>query len=84
MTGIRKRKETLIFVLAAHRVSGMLEEEHVKQFTLMYQRARDMAELDQVTAVVRGYIDRWRTDNDRFSRVVRSCRDEDDLDAVET
>jgi hypothetical protein len=46
----------------------------------MYQRARSLGEQDQVKAALDHRIDGWKTDTDRYSRVLQNIAEARDKD----
>jgi predicted oxidoreductase len=78
--GLRERKNKLIVVLRAHVASKALTGEQAETFERMYRNARTPEEQDQVTAAVRHQLDGWKTEGDRYSRVLRDVFDVDSLD----
>jgi hypothetical protein len=69
VVGVRKRKNHLITVLKARALGGALTPEQVAQFELMYRRAVSVEEQDQVTKVIDGFINGWKTGSDVYSRL---------------
>jgi hypothetical protein len=76
---LRARKSHLILVLKAHVAGGTLTARQAAQFELMYRRARNDAEQDQVSAVVHEVTQGWRTGTDAYSRLLRAEKDMDPL-----
>lgn len=78
--GLRLRKEQLTVLLSGYVRAGYLTEEQEETYRLMYARSRTTEEQDQVTSAIKFAMDSWKTENDRFSRVVRTTLDLGDDD----
>lgn len=77
--GIRNRKNLLITVLKARALATKMKPEEVAQFELMYRRARDEHEQDQVTAVLHQFLFGWKDGGDAYSKLLQTANDFDDL-----
>jgi len=73
--GIRDRKNHLLLVLRAKGIAHKLTQEQLDGFELMYRRAKDAAEQDQVTAALAAFTDGWKDAPDTFSRLLRDVND---------
>ena len=73
--GIRARKQHLITVLRFKKLAYKMTEEQFSGFELMYRRAKTEPEQDQVTAVIEGFLNGWKTEHDTYSRLLRDVND---------
>lgn len=78
--GIRDRKNHLLTVLKAHLRFGEISKDQADAFERMYRQARTAEEQDQVTAALKHQIDGWKTDSDRYSKVLRDVFEEPEED----
>lgn len=78
--GIRERKNTLIRLMQARaRIAGLTAEQ-TDAFEMMYRRARDQVEQDQVTKVFDDMLHGWKTGKDVYSRILQAGADIGDFD----
>jgi len=83
--GLRKHKQVLTLSLQLYQRVGLLTAEEAEGFRLMYARARTPAEQEQVRAALDHRFHGWKTEQDRFSKVLRDdvLGDDEDEDPPE-
>lgn len=77
---LRKRKNSYVTAVSAYELSGFLNKQEADGFRALYQRARTLEEQDQVKAALDHRIDGWKTDTDRYSRVMQNIAEARDKD----
>lgn len=78
--GLRQRKQTLLASLAFHLRAKLISQEQHDAFEVMFRRCRSEIEQDQVRKVIEEQLIGWKTDTDRFARILRDD-DEDEEDS---
>lgn len=66
--------------MAAYEKLGWLNKEEADGFRALYQKARSLAEQDQIKAALDHRFDGWKTGTDRYSRVLQNIAEARDSD----
>ena len=69
---LRKRKNSHVAAVAAYEKLKWLTKEEADGFRALYQKARTLAEQDQIKAALDHRFDGWKTGTDRYSRVLQN------------